>query len=656
MLLHRQLLHRLFAFAILLVVATGAAPAGAQNNAKEILAKEPAQLIAILESPDASEFEKAKACQRLGVVGTAEAVPALAALLNDEKLSLYARFGLESIADPAAGAALREAAGKLQGRQLVGVLNSLGRRCDEQAVELLAGFLTNADAAVAAAAAGALGHVGTSEAAAALQDALAPESAIKLAVADACLACAEALAAADQKDQAVALLQTVAKADVPKHLQIAALRGQFPILQGEAKDLLLAQIRAEDEAFFHLGLAMARQTPGEETTAALLEAWKTLPPPRQALLLLALGDRPTPPPSALLLEASQSQSADVREAAIRVLSHVGDASAVTILLDAALDEGDIAASAKAGLTSLTGEEVDQAIVARLKEAAPQDQAVLFELIGARRVTSAAPTVRQALGDSNAAVRSAALAAYAQLVELKDLDLLIDRALASGPAAETEAARAALRTAALRMSDREGAATKLAAHLRGAPAAQQSYLLELLSQVSGPKALEAVTANAQSANPETKDAATRVLGEWPNADAAPALLDLAKNDREAKYQIRALRGYLRIARQLQLPNAERLAMFRTAMQVARRDEEKQLAMDVLTRIPSAQTLQLAVGYLDDPVLKDTAVTTALKIAPKVVAADPKAVLTAMQKVVAANPSGESAAQAKRLLEQARAGSQ
>src|SRR5260221_12616743 len=67
------------------------------------------ELIAVLQS-DAPFFDKARACQQLGESGTPEAVPVLAGLLADPKLSAYARSGLEGIADPSASAALREAA------------------------------------------------------------------------------------------------------------------------------------------------------------------------------------------------------------------------------------------------------------------------------------------------------------------------------------------------------------------------------------------------------------------------------------------------------------------------------------------------------------------------------------------------------------------
>ena len=52
-----------------------------------------AALVAVLKS-DADLFQKAKACQRLAVIGKKECIPALAGLLGDERLSHYARYGL----------------------------------------------------------------------------------------------------------------------------------------------------------------------------------------------------------------------------------------------------------------------------------------------------------------------------------------------------------------------------------------------------------------------------------------------------------------------------------------------------------------------------------------------------------------------------------
>ena len=152
---------RTILIALSLAVLLAPAAALAQGNAKEIMAKKPAELIEILKNSNSTTFEKAKACQRLAVVGTKDAVPALAALLPDEKLNVYARTALENIPGPEAAAVLREAAKTLKGRPLVGVIDSLGQMRDAEAVDLLTKFLDSKDAVVASAAAGALGRIGT---------------------------------------------------------------------------------------------------------------------------------------------------------------------------------------------------------------------------------------------------------------------------------------------------------------------------------------------------------------------------------------------------------------------------------------------------------------------------------------------------------------
>src|SRR5262245_55724634 len=125
------------------------------------------ELIAVLKS-DAGHKDKADACRELSIIGGAPAVPALAGLLTDEKLSHMARYGLEPIPDPSVDDALREALGKVKGKTLVGVAASLGVRRDAKAVEPLAKLLGDGDAEVAQTAARSLARIASPEAAKAL--------------------------------------------------------------------------------------------------------------------------------------------------------------------------------------------------------------------------------------------------------------------------------------------------------------------------------------------------------------------------------------------------------------------------------------------------------------------------------------------------------
>ena len=185
-----------------------------------------AALIRILSDASSSEFRKAKACQRIGELGAKEAVPALSALLGDEHLSVYARYGLEPIADPSADDALRAALSRQKGNQLIGVINSIGKRRDAKASPALTRMIYGSDADVARAAAAALGSIGGVSSAKELQSAFAKTSGMtRMAVADAALVCAERLLSEGKHEQAMEVYTFLSAPDVPKPVRLAAMQG-----------------------------------------------------------------------------------------------------------------------------------------------------------------------------------------------------------------------------------------------------------------------------------------------------------------------------------------------------------------------------------------------------------------------------------------------
>ncbi len=129
------------------------------HSAGAIMRMATPELVAILKDGESPEFAKAKACQRLAVVGDESAVPAVAALLVDDRLSHYARTALEPMPGPAADRALREALPELRGSALVGVINSIGWRRDTNALGQLAALRHGDDPEVARAATAAISRI-----------------------------------------------------------------------------------------------------------------------------------------------------------------------------------------------------------------------------------------------------------------------------------------------------------------------------------------------------------------------------------------------------------------------------------------------------------------------------------------------------------------
>ena len=205
-----------------------------------------------------------------------------------------------------------------------------------------------------------------------------------------------------------------------------------------------------------------------------------------------------------------------------------------------------------------------------------------------------------------------IAALGETVSLEQLDIIGDR-LGSESAETREAVAKALHAACYRMPNRKATVEKLVGYLEGATEDVTSIVMEELRQVGGPEALAVVAGNADSEDELRRDYATRVLGEWLDTSAAPVLLKLAQEDGGSKYGIRAIKGYIRLARQFSMPGGERVKMCRTALNTATRPTEKKLVLEVLERYPSLGTLKVAVEATGDDQIREDAIVSARKVA-------------------------------------------
>jgi len=183
------------------------------------------KLAAVLPT-QASRAAKDYVCRKLMIIGTAQSVPALAALLpdTDTDLSHMARYALERIPAAEAAKALRDGLAKTSGAEKAGVIGSLGARRDAESIAELAALVGDGDVRIAAAAATALGDIGTVESAKALQEAKPASPVVKLRRADARLTAGERLLAAGDKAGAMAVYKSLLTSRA-KNIRLAATRG-----------------------------------------------------------------------------------------------------------------------------------------------------------------------------------------------------------------------------------------------------------------------------------------------------------------------------------------------------------------------------------------------------------------------------------------------
>jgi HEAT repeat protein len=599
-------------------LVAGSAHTAAAADSQSSSAEKQRELIRILQS-NVPPAEKAIPCKQLAIYGTKEAVPALAPLLADPQLASWARIALEAIPDPAADDALRDAMGNLQGKLAVGVINSIAVRRDVKAVSGLVKKLKDEDPEVATAAAVALGRIGGAEAAEALNQSLASApDAVRPAIAQGCILCAEKLLAQGKSADAVKLYDAVRAANVPRQKMLEATRGAILARQSNGLPLLLEQLRSPDKALFGIGLRTARELPGHLVTQALAAELPRTSPERQPFLLLALGDRSDDAVLPAVLAAAGRGPQKLRLTAVGILDRLGNPASVPVLLAAAADsDADLSQAALAALARLSGNDVDAVLLERLPSSTGKARQVLITLAGQRHIDRAIPVIFTSLQDQDMGVRSAAVQAIGILGSDAQAAHLVGLLQESRSAKEREDVEMALLAIIGRTGARSVPALLPLAHNNDS--AMRIIALRLLASAGGPDALATIKAAVEDKEVTVQDEAVRTLSTWPNnwpedSGVAEPLLALAKSGSKPSYQVLAMRGYLQYVQgNKQLKDDEKVSKVTDVLPLINRPEEKRLAIAAIGGVPTPGALELLVAFAAEPAVAEDACSAIVKLA-------------------------------------------
>ena len=619
-----------------------------------------AELIATLNKPDASLYDKVEACRLLGRVGTRNAVPVLASLLADEKLNHSARYGLETIPDPAVEEALRAALPKLQGRPLVGVIISLGVRKDVKAIGLLSGYLSNADADVAQAAARALGSIGGMESAKAIESALAKTPAEnRLAFCEGLFRCAEGLAGQGQKADAQGIYDRLrAMKDAPHQVRAGALRGAILVRGDAGLPLLMEAIRSDDFVLVDAAARTAMELKDAGVTRALADELGKLPADKQVVVCSVLGRSGNASVLPALFALAKSANKTPRLAAIKAIPEIGHGSAVPVLAELMADaDNEVAKAAQEALASIRGAEADQAVLAMAGSSEADKRLVAIEMIARRHMTSAMPTVQKLCQDKDNRVRNAALRRLGEISGPEALPLMLEL-LSKGQ--DTDAVEQAIIALCTRVANPEAAVGQVAGALSAATPTVKSSLLRVLGGVGGPAALKALQAALNESDREVRLTAIRSLGGWRTAEPAQDLLAVAQKAGTPAEKQLCLRSYFRLANEADLQPQQRLELCLKASPLCQKADEKKLLLSALSNINTPAAMNAVLPMLEDADVKNEANVAALGIAERILksrtasARFAKQLVEPLKKVVAAAANDAQRKRAEALLAEAEAG--
>ncbi|MBN2475146.1 MAG: HEAT repeat domain-containing protein [Pirellulales bacterium] len=612
------------------------------------------RLLQVLAS-DASVADKCNACRELQTAGSEKSIPALAALLTDPAVSHTARIALQTMSSPAVDAALRDAVGKTSGLTRSGVIDSLGERRDVEAVAILAAALADDEPHVRAAAATALGKIGTPAAAEALVAAHAKARDDDRIVCGQGLArCAKRLNAAGKRDEAAAIYAQLSQPTEAQVVRMAAWRGRLRAAGAEAAQAV-ARALADDDPLVRQAAAGQLQNLSVAALREVAAGMSALPAEGQTATLAAIRVRQDKSLASVVLRAAGADDPAVRIAAIRALGIVGDATALPLLIESSA-KGDAAGrAARQSLETICDPQVDEQIAQRLRaEKDPSRRAVWIGLVEARRPAGAVGWLLKEATNDHPEVRGRAMAALANLAGPKDVAAMASAVLHADRGAERDNAEKAVMLVCQRIPDAEGQAAPVIGVFKESAPADQAALLPLLGRIGGPQAKEEVEAALSSSDAARYEAGVRAICNWPDASVAGELLELSEKAESATHRLWALRAFIRvIALPNAMPDAQKLVLLKQAMQRAERDEERNLVLQRVSAVRTVEALRFLLPYLDQPSLVQTAGKSITELGrhTELREANRSEFIPALEKVIATNQDHATLEQARRYLQAA-----
>jgi HEAT repeat protein len=580
------------------------------------------KLLAFLKTPGATPVAKMAAARLLRVIASDQAVPALQAMLLDDRVSDTALYALQQIPGPAADKALLQALPKAAGPIKIELIAALGQRRTVDAVPALVPLLKQP--AFARAATLALGAIGGHDATGALVAAYPAAGAeVKSVTASAILECAEKQLAAKNAADATRLYQAVAAdASLPVSLRRAAAIGRISAAGSGGTALVAEYVGGSDPVLHDAAFARFADTVRPEGVAPIAALLPRLPEASQVRLLAALAGYPRERVLPAVREAAGSAALPVRLAALKALESVGDVSALPALLDqAARTRGAEQAAARAAIGLLKGRAVDDAILARLSEK-PGDEVTqeLLLAVAERRIFAAKPAVAALLAATTPATRSAAHRALRVIGTPSDIPAVLDRLVKTDDETERAAAEETVSSLARKMTNADARAgmvtTVLAREKTPEVRARLIAVLPLLGDNSTLPLLRQALADSDST---VSDAAFRALTAWPTSAARDDVFRLARDSRDETRRLLAITGFIRIVRldRFREPEAA-VADLAQAAAFSWRPEERRLVLGALSQFPCGAALDLATSFLQDPALKAEAEAAVSRIKQRLAA--------------------------------------
>ena len=555
---------------------------------------------------DATFAGKQSVCRELRKIATEKSIDVLTDMLLNEKTVSIAKYALQNIPGNAVDEELISILNNAPNKSKMAIINILGARKSKIAVNQLGNLLLNKNKDISLAAVSALGKIGTTDCLNFLDPFIIKNNHyLKNAGLDSYLLVADNLVKENNRNDANKIYTKIYNLNVPVNIKQAALVGIINTSNNKAEKI--AQIiKSEPNELKFIPISKIRELPENINLIEFAKLLSSLDPGNQIQLLSVFEDKKDKGVKPYVLKLLESNIKDVRIAAVKTLTNIGDKTDVLRFAQiAANTKGNESKYASLALELLQGEDIDKTILSNIAKANNNIRPELIKAIGSRLIKSAFNILIEYSNSPDKKTRAETFKALAEISTNKNLPKLVDVLVAQNDNLNRKKIERTISKVIVNYPDIKNADILIETYNSSTDDNLKISILRLLGFTNNPGAFEFLRNEINNDKEAIKIAALNGLSNW---STAKPLLDLEKiltssqNDRVIRT---ALKGYTKfIGIDNTLSNKQKLGKYRKALQYAKTGNEKNLILDGVGHIDSFESLDILKSYINQPELKRT----------------------------------------------------
>lgn len=575
-------------------------------------------------------------CEQLSLAASERAVPVLLILLKNPETSDMARYALHRIPGVSSDATLKDAVEHNKNDEIIiGSINSLGRRKDTNAVNIIAEYLSSPNQSIAAASATSLGMIGNEEAAEIISEQRPNyDGMVKDLLTDSYLKCADNMLANGNKSEAEKIYNDVLQGEKNDALRQAAFNGLLESKNNSA-ELIVSTLAGDDLSLIDIAAIKIRILEKKGEIVKVADLLSVVDTDIKIKILAAFEDMQNPVTHKYVVDAVNDDNEFVSSAALKVLSKIGTKDDVELFVSIAVNgQGISKEAAQTNLDLLNADGVDYEIVRLLNSDNDELKPELIRTVSARKIISAYDVVYAAAAGENKALKAEAyksLGAIAQPEQLQDLLTLLENAESEGERKRVESAIVAVIG---KIPDKNERADQLIEYLSKTEDEDvMRSMLRILSASGSPNAYKVLQSALNGDDEEAQKIVIQSLSNWPGNEPINDLMNFAKSTSNDTYKILALRTYITLVkRSYTLTDDEKIKNYKEALSQSEADNEKKMIISGISNVGNLESLKLAVELLDNENIKKEAFMAVMQISEDIAEDHPDEVKNVLNKVL------------------------